>query len=81
MAKKERRNSKVRSALLQSIVNGVLQNPSVTLSVETLQAWVGLSSDAAERILMRLADSGLVREIKEGVFVRGTLPGAAPAWR
>jgi DNA-binding GntR family transcriptional regulator len=81
MRKTERRNSTVRSALLQSIVNSLLQNPSVTLTVETLEAWVGLSRDAAERILMRLADSGLVREIRKGVFVRGTWPGAAPAWR
>lgn len=81
MRKTERRNSTVRSALLQSIVNSLLQNPSVTLTVETLQAWVGLSRDAAERILMRLADSGLVREIRKGVFVRGTWPGAVPAWR
>ena len=81
MANKERRNRAARSALLQSIVNSVLQNPSVTLSVETLQAWVGLSKGAAERILMRLAESGLVREIREGVFVRGTWPGAIPAWR
>ena len=81
MRKTERRNSTVRSALLQSIVNSLLQNPSVTLTVETLEAWVGLSRDAAERILMRLADSGLVREIRKGVFVRGTWPGAEPAWR
>jgi len=81
MANKERRNRTARSALLQAIVNSVLQNPSVTLSVDTLQAWVGLSKDAAERILVRLADSGLVREIREGVFVRGTWPGALPAWR
>ena len=81
MANKERRNRAARSALLQSIVNSVLQNPSVTLSVDTLQEWVGLSKDAAERILMRLAESGLVREIREGVFVRGTWPGAMPAWR
>ena len=81
MANKERRNRTARSALVQSIVNSVLQNPSVTLSVETLEAWVGLSRDAAERILMRLADSGLVREIRKGVFVRGTWPGAMPAWR
>jgi DNA-binding GntR family transcriptional regulator len=81
MRKTERRNSTVRSALLQSIVNSLLQNPSVTLTVETLQAWVGLSRDAAERILMRLADSGLVREIRKGVFVRGTWPGAVSAWR
>ena len=81
MANKERRNRTVRSALVQSIVNSVLQNPSVTLTVETLQEWVGLSRDAAERILMRLADSGLVREIRKGVFVRGTWPGAMPAWR
>lgn len=81
MGTRERRNVRTRAALVQSVVNNILQNPSITLTVETLQAWANLRRDAAQRILMRLAASGLMREIKTGVFVPGTLPGALPAWR
>ena len=53
----ERRNANARAAITQRIVNSVLQNPSVTLSVDTLHAWLGLHIDAADRILRRLASS------------------------
>jgi uncharacterized membrane protein len=78
MKRKERRNIRQRAAVLQSVVNSVIENPSVTLSVETLQTWLDVPRDAASRMLEKLASSGLVREIKRGVFVRGTLQ---PSWR
>ena len=65
---------------VQRVINDVIQNPSVTLSVETLQAWLNVPMDAAQRILARLASSGLMRELNNGVWVRGTLPGAQPNW-
>jgi len=78
MERKERRNIRERAAVLQSVVSSVVENPSVTLSVETLQTWLNVPRDAASRMLSKLASSGLVREIKRGVFVRGTLQ---PSWR
>lgn len=78
MERKERRNIRQRAAVLQSVVSSVVENPSVTLSVETLQTWLNVPRDAASRMLSKLASSGLVREIKRGVFVRGTLQ---PSWR
>ena len=78
MERKERRNIRERAAVLQSVVSSVVENPSVTLSVETLQTWLDVPQDAASRMLSKLAVSGLVREIKRGVFVRGTLQ---PSWR
>ena len=78
MERKERRNIRERAAVLQSVVSSVVENPSVTLSVETLQTWLDVPQDAASRMLSKLALSGLVREIKRGVFVRGTLQ---PSWR
>lgn len=78
MKRKERRNIRERAAVLQSVVSSVVENPSVTLSVETLQTWLNVPRDAASRMLSKLALSGLVREIKRGVFVRGTLQ---PSWR
>jgi hypothetical protein len=76
----ERRNMKVRSAVVRRVIDTVLQNPSVTLSVHTLQQWLGVPFDAAERILARLASSGLVREVQRGVWARGTWPGAQRDW-
>ena len=38
--REERRNIRTRSALVQQVINSVVQNPSVTLSVNTLQQWL-----------------------------------------
>jgi hypothetical protein len=75
----ERRNIRGRAAIVQRVIDGVVQNPSVTLTVGTLQQWLGVPMDAAERILDRLASSGLVMEIQRGVWARGAL-AAAPSW-
>ena len=75
----ERRNLIVRAAVVQRIVNDVVQNPSVMLSVAMLQQWLGVSVDAARRILERLVASGLVSEIDRGVWAKRSL-GAGPAW-
>jgi hypothetical protein len=54
--------------VVQRVIDGVVQNPSVTLTVSTMQQWLGVPDDAAERILDRLASSGLVREVQKGVW-------------
>jgi hypothetical protein len=76
----ERRNIKVRAAVVQRVIDNIVQNPSVTLSVNTLQTWLDVPLDAAQRILQRLASSGLVREVQRGVWTRGTWPGAQREW-
>ena len=76
MGRNERRNVRERSALVRRLIKGVLQNPSLTLSVETLQAWLNVPVDAAERILTNLVSAGLVREVRRGVWVPGPLPAA-----
>ena len=76
----ERRNIRERAAVVQRVINGVVQNPSVTLTVETLQTWLGIPVDAAQRIIQRLASSGLVREVQKGVWARGSWPGAQREW-
>lgn len=75
----ERRNISRRAAIVQRVIEGVVQNPSVTLTVNTLQQWLGVPMEAAERILTRLASSGLVSEVQRGVWARGSL-GAGPSW-
>jgi len=76
----ERRNIKERAAVVRQVINSVIQNPSVTLSVTTLQSWLGVPVEAAERILGRLASSGLIREVQRGVWARATWPGAQREW-
>ena len=76
----ERRNIKARAAVVQRVIDGIVQNPSVTLTVNTLQTWLGVPMDAAQRILDRLASSGLVREVQKGVWARGSWPGAQREW-
>jgi hypothetical protein len=76
----ERRNIKSRAAVVQRVIDGIVQNPSVTLTVNTLQTWLGVPMEAAERILDRLASSGLVREVQKGVWARGSWPGAQREW-
>jgi hypothetical protein len=76
----ERRNTATRGAVVKRVIDSVLQNPSVTLRVETLQQWLNIPIDAAERILTRLASSGLVREVQRGVWARGSWPGAQREW-
>jgi len=80
MRLEERRNIPARAAVVQRVINGIVQNPSVTLSVDTLQAWLDIPFEAADRILQRLASSGLVREVQKGVWARGTWPGAQRDW-
>ena len=75
----ERRNISSRAAIVQRVIGGVVQNPSVTLTVPTLQKWLGVPTEAAERILARLASSGLVKEVQRGVWARGSI-GAGPSW-
>jgi ribosomal protein S25 len=75
----ERRNIQHRGALVKRVVEGIIQNPSVTLTVNTMQQWLGVSVEVAERILQRLASSGLVKEVQAGTWVRGSL-ASGPDW-
>lgn len=80
MRVEERRNIPARAVVVQRVINGIVQNPSVTLTVDTLQAWLDVPLEAADRILQRLASSGLVREVQKGVWARGTWPGSQRDW-
>lgn len=73
----ERRNLRARAALVQRLINSVIDNPSVTFTAETMRAWLGVPLDGAHRILANLVSSGLMREVQSGVWVRSTLPGMA----
>lgn len=80
MHAEERRNISARAAVVRRVIDGVVQNPSITLTATTLQQWLNVPMDAAERILQRLASSGLVREVQKGVWARAAWPGAERDW-
>ena len=76
----DRRNSIRRGAIVRYVLNRILENPSIMLSVDTLQQWLQLPGDVAERILRRLIDAGVLREVNRGVWVPSPMAGA-PAGR
>jgi hypothetical protein len=80
MRDRERRNLTARAAVVRRVINGVVQTPSVTLTVDTLQKWLDIPVDAAARILDRLTSSGLVREVEKGVWARAPWPGSPRDW-
>lgn len=66
----ERRNISTRAAVVQRVIKGVVQDPTATLTADSLQARLGVPPDAARRILDRLASSGLMREVESGLWAR-----------
>ena len=76
----ERRDKTRRAEVVRCVLNRIVQNPSITLSADTLQQWLQVPVDAAERILGRLVDSGLMREVRRGEWARGSWPGAQRDW-
>jgi DNA-binding IscR family transcriptional regulator len=66
----ERRNLSRRADVVQAVVTDIVQNPGARLTAQSLEQWLGVPPEAAERILRRLMDSGLLREIQRGVWAR-----------
>jgi len=66
----ERRNIRRRAALVQRLVNDVIRHPGLILRAETLQKCFNVPADAAQRILHRLAASGVIRTIGNGLWIR-----------
>lgn len=66
----ERRDIARRAELVRWVVDEIVQNPGVRLSVAMLAEWLQVSAGVAGRILERLVDAGLVREVSHGVWAR-----------
>ena len=73
----ERRNLHLRRRVVDCVVEKVLRNPRVIFTVEMVRLWCDIPREGAQRIATTLANAGLVREIKNGVFSSGAWPGAA----
>lgn len=66
----DRRDTAQRAELVRSIVAGVVRNPYAVITRESLEDWLQIPRSVADRILKRLVSSGLLREIRDGVWAR-----------
>ena len=80
MGHTERRNVRERSAKTRRLITSLTENPSVTLTLETLQVWLDVHIEAAQRILSRLVSSGLVHEVTRGMFVPSVIGNSRSAY-
>ena len=66
----DRRDTARRAELVRSIVAGVVRNPYAVVTRESLQSWLQVPGAVADRILGRLVSSGLLHEVRAGVWTR-----------
>ena len=70
----ERRNIGMRADVVARALESAVDPHEATLTVEMLVIRLGVSSDAAARILERLTTAGVVAEILPGVWARSIEP-------
>jgi len=66
----DRRDTDKRADLVRQIAAAIVQNPHAVVTRESLQTTFGVSSRVAGRILKQLVSSGLIHEVKRGVWAR-----------
>lgn len=73
----ERRNLMQRQQTSAQLL-ALIRSPSVLLTVEGAQQLLRLHREACQRILKRLVDAGVLREIQRGVYTPTPLITAMP---
>jgi predicted transcriptional regulator of viral defense system len=73
----DRRDLKQRQAT-SARVRGLLSSPSVLLTVDEAQRLLQLQREACQRILRRLLEAGVLREIQRGVYTPTALISGLP---
>lgn len=68
IAQRQRISAQIRAAL----------TPSILLTVDETQRLLRLHKEACQRILRRLAESGVLREIQRGVYTPTALLSGLP---
>jgi DNA-binding GntR family transcriptional regulator len=63
-----------RTAILKAVVREVIQRPASEVSEASLQQLLGVSGEAARRILGRLASAGLVQRLRGGMWIKRLPP-------
>lgn len=66
----DRRDTTRRAELVRTIVSSVVRNPHAVVTLDSLQEELHVPPTVARRIVERLVSSGLVREVREGVWAR-----------
>lgn len=73
----DRRDLKQRQAI-STQVRALLSSPSVLLTVDEAQRLLQLQREACQRILRRLLEAGVLREIQRGVYTPTALISGLP---
>ena len=73
----DRRDLKQRQAI-STRVRALLSSPSVLLTVDEAQRLLQLQREACQRILRRLLEAGVLREIQRGVYTPTALISGLP---
>jgi len=69
----ERREPGRRAEVVRTVVQNVVQSPRTTVTLQGLQEDLQVPREAASRIVKHLVDAGLIRQVREGVWVRDDL--------
>jgi len=77
MRREERRNLMQRQQTSAQLL-ALLRSPSMLLTVDRAQQLLRLHRDACQRILRRLVDAGVLREIQRGFYTPTPLMTAMP---
>ena len=72
------RRDLTRRQVVSARLHAALTSPSLLLTVDEAQRILRLHRDACQRILRRLLEAGVVREIQRGVYTPTTLISGLP---
>lgn len=74
----ERREGARRAEVVRAVVDHVVHKAETTVTLEGLQDFLHVPPDAANRIVSSLVNAGIVKEVRDGVWIRvAELPSAA----
>lgn len=69
-ARPDRRNVKRRAQTIQRAIAEVMHAPRATITLDALEHQLGVGREVAQRILRRLVSSGVLQEVREGLWAR-----------
>jgi hypothetical protein len=70
MISMDRRDTNRRGELVRNIVAGIVRNPYAVVTRSSLEEWLHIPGAVAQRIIERLVSSGLLHEVRRGVWAR-----------
>jgi DNA-binding IscR family transcriptional regulator len=73
----ERREGGRRAEVVRAVVDHVVHKSDTTVTLEGLQDFLHVPPDAANRIVSSLVNAGIVKEVRDGVWMRVAEPPSA----